>query len=254
MENTDLIIGLHSIDAAIRNKSRENFCLYLTEKALENFKSYLKNERSVLDRVEINLLSPHKLQQMAKEKFELAGFNYSRVTSNMFLECSALEIFEGQFLNSLIKKQNLKLFCLDQVTDTHNAAAVLRTASFYGVDGLIISAKGNFGLSPNFYRIASGAVEYVPIIRSSNLSKTISKLQAENVLCIGFSEHSDESLLNKPLGADKICLVLGSEDKGLSHSVMRVLNYKVSFSGQGDIKTLNVSVASAIAMEKFFTA
>ncbi len=56
---------------------------------------------------------------------------------------------------------------LDQITDVHNAAAIMRSAAFYGVDCVLISQKGNFGMGPNFARIASGALEYVKIIQFS---------------------------------------------------------------------------------------
>ena len=142
---------------------------------------------------------------------------------------------------------------MDQVTDVHNGAAILRTASFFGVDCVLVAMKGNFGRSPTFSRIASGSIEHVKIIKVASLPKTLNKLKDKKVLCIGLSEHAGAEL--EPINYDySTCLVLGAEDVGLSNAVSRVLDKNVSLRARGEIKSLNVSVASAIAMEKIWGA
>lgn len=250
---TDLIIGFHSIVEALKNPKRNNFKIVATEDAWAELRKNQSLSKSIINQAELNLLSAHKLQEEAKKEYEKRGFNYSRVPSGIYLLCSGIEVYEGELLNKLLfGKDDLKLFCLDQVTDVHNAGAILRTASFYGVDALILSSKKNFGLSPSFFRIASGAAEYVPIIRTSNLAKTLKKVQDSGVFCLGFSEHSQGVAKNNHENP-KTCLIMGSEDKGLSNAVSRSLNNIASLEAQGDIKTLNVSVASAIVMEKYFS-
>jgi 23S rRNA (guanosine2251-2'-O)-methyltransferase len=145
----------------------------------------------------------------------------------------------------------IKILALDQITDAHNGAAIMRTAAFYGVDCILISARGNFGLGPGFARIASGATEHVKIVRCSALPKTLTKIKDLGAIVIGLSEHASGDLgtidNKKP-----ICLILGAEDVGMSHAVSRVVETTISFKPQGKIKSLNVSVAAAIAMEKIF--
>jgi 23S rRNA (guanosine2251-2'-O)-methyltransferase len=93
----------------------------------------------------------------------------------------------------------------------------------------------------------------VKIVRCSALPKTITKLKELGVMCVGLSEHASEEL-NKIDNEKSVCLVLGAEDVGMSHAVSRVVDKTIAFKPLGKIKSLNVSVAAAIAMEKIFGA
>ncbi len=88
----------------------------------------------------------------------------------------------------------------------------------------------------------------------SKLTKTITKLKSENVLCLALSEHATGDLSSELLADHKkgLCIVLGKEDVGISHSVMRLIDHHISLDTQGDIKSLNVSIAAAVTMEKCF--
>ena len=247
----DIIFGIHSIEAALENKMRSDFVLYCTDKGLSEFKSKI-NRHDLLERVKLINLNPHQLQEQAKTLCQESDFQFQRVPSQIFLSCSELPLKDLSYIWGLNQKQtNLRFICLDQVTDTANAAAILRTSSFYNVDALLISQKGSFGLGPSFYRIASGATEHVPIIKISNLSSALNKIQEKGIACVGLSEHASDSNIIKD-GPKKICLVLGSEENGISHAVKRILNQMIGLESQGVIKSLNVSVAAAVAMEKFF--
>src|SRR5690606_2934985 len=118
---------------------------------------------------------------------------------------------------------------LDQITDVHNGAAIMRTASFYGVTGILVPSEKSFGLTPSFYRIASGATEYLNIIRVNSLSRAVGQLNEAGFLTVGLSEHSSENLNEKDLRAEsKICLLLGAEETGLSNAVMRLVQKNLS--------------------------
>lgn len=247
MKPFDLIIGTHSIAAALKNSQRSKHWLFATGEGLQKlFKEYpdLKN----LD-FKQEKLSAHEFQEETKYQFKELGYEYRRIPSGLLLKTSVLAMKSAGWLFSNLKPDS-KILCLDQVSDIHNAAAILRTASFYGVDALVLSSKGNFGLTPAFYRLASGGSEHVTLIQVSNLSKFLTQLQEKNVRCLGLSEHAEAVEVEKKEGP--LCLVLGSEEKGISHAVLRVLNEKISLLSQGSIVSLNVSVAAGVAMEKFF--
>jgi 23S rRNA (guanosine2251-2'-O)-methyltransferase len=112
--------------------------------------------------------------------------------------------------------------------------------------------KGNFGMGPNFSRIASGATEHVQIVKCSSLPKILTKLIELNVEVIGLSEHATDTNLNIK-DAKATCLVLGAEDEGMSNAVSRVVEKTIALKPLGRIKSLNVSVAAAVAMEKIFS-
>ena len=249
MEKTDIIVGIHSIVEALNNPERKNFKILGTKEGLSELR---KKAGKSIEKAGIQLLAPHDFQQESQKLYREHDFEYQRIVSGVLLLCSSLsERDPSWIMDKLQKGQKLRLLCLDQVTDVHNAAAIFRTAAFYGVDAIIISAKGNFGRSPSFARIASGSLEHVQLIHSASLPRTLSHLKEKNVACVGLSEHSDSTFTGSLAGEGGICLVLGAEDKGLSNAVERVLDFRVALEAFGPIKTLNVSVAAALAMEKF---
>jgi len=248
----DLIVGIHSIAEALKNPERAIFEIVATEEGLDELKKRggLKREEIPMDKV--RLLEGHALQEEAKKIYRDLDMEFNRVPSGVFMLVSPVNILEPTWLYTQLESRiPLKILALDQVTDAHNGAAIMRTAAFFGVDAILISAKGNFGLGPNFARIASGATEHVKIVRCSALPKTITKLKDLGATCIGLSEHATGDL-QKTAEKKSICLVLGAEDVGMSHAVSRVVETTISLKPAGKIKSLNVSVAAAIAMEKIF--
>lgn len=247
-----MIVGIHSIAEALKNYEREIFEIVATDEGLEELKKRggLKRDEIPMDKV--RLLEGHALQEEAKAIYRDMDIEFQRVPSGVYMLVSPINIYEPTWIyNQLESRIPIKILVLDQVTDAHNGAAIMRTAAFYGVDAILISARGSFGLGPGFARIASGATEHVKIVRCSALPKTITKIKDLGAICIGLSEHATGDLqqidTTKP-----ICLVLGAEDVGMSHAVSRVVETTISFKPAGKIKSLNVSVAAAIAMEKIF--
>lgn len=245
----DLIFGLHSIAAAIGNSSRTHIKLVATDEGLmELSKKHKINPKSLSIKVE--LLSSHELQESAKKICKMMDVEFTRVPSGIYLMTSKLITHE---LNNFIKIPKLRLLALDQITDVHNGAAILRTASFFGVNGVIVPSEKSFGLTPSFYRIASGATEHVNLIRANSLSKVVTHLNEAGFITVGLSEHSSESLEPTDFRkSEKVCLLLGAEETGLSHAVARLVQKNLSLPSQGGIKSLNVASAAAIAMEKCF--
>jgi len=240
----DLIVGYHSIHHALENTDRANKEIFATKEGLKKYKSkYQINESNVqfLDQREIrSVYTKHCVEK---------GFNSTKLHGDIFLISDELPELGNAFLYSLIeKKESLRLLALDRVTDIHNAAAILRTAAFYNLDGLILSQKSTLSYTPGFFRIASGGFEHVPVMRTPNLSKTLKTLSSKQVTTIGLSEEVENSSLEQK---SSWCLVLGSEEMGLSHAVERSVDEHICLKSHGKIDSLNVSIAASIALEKF---
>lgn len=249
----DMIVGIHSIAEALKNYEREIFEIVATDEGLEELKKRggLKRDEIPMDKVRI--MEGHALQEEAKMIYRDMDMEFQRVPSGVYMLVSPINIYEPTWIYTQLESRiPIKILVLDQVTDAHNGAAIMRTAAFYGVDAILISARGNFGMGPGFSRIASGATEHVKIVRCSALPKTITKIKELGAICIGLSEHATGTIGDidnkKP-----ICLVLGAEDVGMSHAVSRVVDTTIALKPAGKIKSLNVSVAAAIAMEKIFS-
>lgn len=247
----DLIFGIHSIAEAIRNPKRKVYTLVGTD---EGFKELYKRggvDPKQLESITQKKMDNHKFQDEVKKEYKTRDLNFQRVPSSIYALASVLELSGvNELMDDIQSGKTLKILALDQVTDTHNAAAILRTAAFYGIDYLITAAKGSFGLTPSFYRIASGATEHVKLVQAASLPKLLNKLVQKEVMVIGLSEHaSDEDLSTD---GKSTCLVLGAEDVGMSNAVSRVVTKTIALKPVGAIKSLNVSVAAAVSMEKVF--
>ncbi len=245
----DLIFGLHSIAAALKNPRRSHIKLVATDEGL----SELQKKHRIVPKnynVKTDILSSHALQEQAKKLCQHLDLDFTRVPSGIYLQTSVLETYTIQ---EFLKNPDARLVALDQITDVHNGAAILRSACFYGLTGVLVPSEKSFGLTPSFYRIASGAVEHVPLIRVSSLSRAVGLMNDAGFLTVGLSEHASENFGATELRLKKkICLLLGAEETGLSNAVARLVQKNLSLTSRGEIKSLNVSSAAAIAMEKCF--
>jgi len=242
----DLILGSHSIHHALINKERKNFELCATKQGLSDF----RNKYGLDSKVKIQTFSPGELTNASTRLANELGFKVGKVPSGIFLKCSKLDFIGNAWAHDFVSSNDkVKFIALDRVTDIHNAAAIMRTAAFFNVDGLIVGSKAAFSLTPGFFRIASGAYEYVKLVHTPSLSKTLGKLSEKGVSIIGFSE---EVASTQGERSEKSCLVFGAEEQGLSHAVERQLTQHVQLETTSPINSLNVSVAASLGMNRFF--
>ena len=250
----DLIIGSHSIAAALQNPRRSHLELMATDEGWIDFLKRTKVDQRKLA-MKPRLLASHAFQEEARRLYREEDLEFQRVPGGVLLVSDSLEAFDpGWLRDKVTSSTRLRILALDQVSDVNNGAAILRTASFFGVDVVILPQEKSFGMSPSFFRIASGATEFVTIVRSSHLTRTLTMLKEAGVAVWGLSEHSPEPLTQEDLSQPKICLVLGAEDDGLSNSVMRTVSKTLSLTSQGAIKSLNVSAAATLALQLCFPA
>lgn len=246
----EIIVGIHSIREAIKNPKRSGHKILAQKEGIE----LLRKESGLkISEIDCEIVSSHEFQKKAEKIFKENGHHYKRVAGGIILITELLEELEHHDFWNLAETKGKRFLCLDQVTDVHNGAAITRTAAFYGIDVIIMGARSSFGLTPSFYRVSSGAREHLQFFRASSLPKLMKKMNEKGVVSIALSEHEEESLENET-NDNNICLVLGSEETGISHALLRSCQHKMALKSQGGIKSLNVSVASAVAMEKIYGA
>jgi 23S rRNA (guanosine2251-2'-O)-methyltransferase len=139
------------------------------------------------------------------------------------------------------KKQPLFLI-LDQISDVRNFGAILRTAECTGVDAVIIQKKGGAPVSGDTVKTSAGAIFKIPICKVDHIKDAIYYLQGSGVKTVGATEKTNQHIYNLELN-QPLAVVMGSEDKGISRSVLDILDYKAALPLLGKINSLNVSVA-----------
>lgn len=246
--SNQIVIGAHSIYHALKNRKCEK--ILFTD---EGKKEFRKLYPAILKDVEYEVLEKHQFQETSKKIFAENNFEFQRIPSGIVGIFEMISLLNPVDLYQQIENQReTKILLLDGVTDVHNAAAIIRTAAFFGIDGIVISGKQSFGMSPGFFRIASGGAEYVKIFQVSNLSRVVLKIQELGLPTFALSEH-ESPLVRDEISPERFALILGQEDRGISHAVMRACEKRVSLHPKGKIQSLNVSIAAAVALKEFMS-
>jgi 23S rRNA (guanosine2251-2'-O)-methyltransferase len=139
------------------------------------------------------------------------------------------------------------LVALDGVTDPGNLGAILRSAECAGVTGAILPRHRAVHVTPAATKAAAGAVEHVPMAVVGGLPAALARLRDAGVHVIGLDGGADTSLYDMVGGDGAVCLVLGSEGRGLSRLVRERCDEVVAIPMAGALGSLNVSAAAALA-------
>jgi 23S rRNA (guanosine2251-2'-O)-methyltransferase len=147
----------------------------------------------------------------------------------------------------LAEHPNPLLIALDGIEDPHNIGAVIRSAEAAGATAILLPKRGAV-LTPAVYKVSAGAANHLSIVKYGNLAETIRKLQDKfGVLCCGLAGEASESMYGANL-TGPVCLVVGSEEKGLHRLVRERCEKLVSIPMFGKTASLNASVAAGVAL------
>jgi len=135
---------------------------------------------------------------------------------------------------------------LEQITDPHNLGAIIRSAEVFGAHGVVIPARRSAMLTAAVLKAASGAAEYVPVVKVGNLTETIRHLKEKGVW-IAVADMDGKPARKVDL-TGPLALVIGSEGEGVSRLVKENGDYVVRIEMAGQISSLNASAAAAVLM------
>ncbi len=137
---------------------------------------------------------------------------------------------------------------LDHVQDPQNLGSLIRTADAAGVSGIVLPKDRAASVTPAVVRASAGASEHVALCRVANLVQAIDAMKKAHVWIIGLDNAPAARAYTAMDGRDAIGLVLGSEGRGLARLVREHCDYLVRMPMSGQVDSLNVGVAGAIAM------
>jgi len=186
------------------------------------------------------------VQFVPKKKIDqIADGNHQGVVAQV----AAYEYAEIEDLFAAAEKKNEAPFflLLDEIEDPHNLGSIMRTADASGAHGIIIPKRRAVGLTATVAKASTGAIEYIPVVRVTNMARTIDELKEKGVWIAGTdaSAKQDYRALDGtlPLG-----LVIGSEGKGMGRLIRDKCDFLLSLPMVGQVTSLNASVAASLLM------
>lgn len=138
------------------------------------------------------------------------------------------------------------LVILDNITDVRNLGAVARSASCAGAHALVIPAKGTAPVNADAIKASAGALSRITVCREANIMESITFLKACGLHILAFDEKGRNNIYEADL-TKPVCIILGSEEKGIAPSIQKMADQTVAIPMKGNIASLNVSVAAGIA-------
>ncbi|MEW2922885.1 23S rRNA (guanosine(2251)-2'-O)-methyltransferase RlmB [Muricauda sp. ANG21] len=175
----------------------------------------------------------------------------NRLTRNnhqgVVAQISPVQFQDFEPLVEKIMEQQKKPFflLLDQVSDVRNFGAIIRTAECCGVHAIIVPKSGAAPITDDTVKTSAGAAFNVPIAKVDHLKDAIFYLQSSGITVVGATEKTDDEIytvnFNQPCA-----LVMGSEDRGISPSILSILDHTAKLPLLGSIGSLNVSVACGV--------
>ncbi|MFS0638058.1 23S rRNA (guanosine(2251)-2'-O)-methyltransferase RlmB [Mesobacillus foraminis] len=150
------------------------------------------------------------------------------------------------------KKDEAPFFLLlDEIEDPHNLGSIMRTADAAGAHGIIIPKRRAVGLTATVAKASTGAIEYIPVVRVTNLSRTIEELKERGVWIAGTDASAKEDYRSID-GSLPLALVIGSEGKGMSRLIRDKCDFLLSLPMAGKVTSLNASVAASLLMYEVY--
>jgi 23S rRNA (guanosine2251-2'-O)-methyltransferase len=205
------------------------------------------NNDTLQDIVDLALDMKIPVREVTRTKL----FSVARTESPQGVVARADELDEHDLLD-LAKRKSANgappfLLAMDGVTDPGNLGALLRSAECAGVTGVVLPKHRAVHITPTVTKSAAGAIEYLPMTLVGGLPNAISELKAAGVWVVGLDMGGDTDLFNLPVADEPVCLVMGAEGKGLSRLVRERCDAVASIPLLGDLASLNVSAAGALA-------
>lgn len=209
--------------------------LFVLEDCKEGSMNTVLREAKKHDTV-INYVKKERLDQMSETGKHQGVIGY-------------LAAYEYATVDEILDKAREKgespfVILLDDIEDPHNLGAIIRTANLAGAHGVIIPKHRASGLTATVAKTSAGALNYTPVAKVTNMSKTIEELKKEGMWFV-CADMGGTTMYDLDLKGS-IGLVIGNEGKGVSRLVKEKCDFVASIPMFGDIDSLNASVATGV--------
>ena len=232
-----LIAGKHAVTEALKNPHRKVSKVFLTE---DSKKSLNRNNQ------DFNLLKSIKIYYKNKKELDRLCSKDQISHQGLIAEVEhSNDINIKDYLKTIEDKKNILLVALENVTDPRNIGSIIRSATSFNIDGLIIKKKSFPSESKLLYKSASGSMEHMKIFEVPNINTTLKYLKTKNFWVCGFDKDGKEDFTRHNWEGNNV-LLFGSEGYGLNFQTKKNSDFLLKISISEKIESLNISNSAAV--------
>lgn len=228
MEN--IIYGIHSVQEAL-NEKKDIDKILINMNLKNKFNDIASNARQ--ENIKVSYVPVQKFK-----KYD--HLNHQGIIAE--ISDIAYADFEETIENALAHEEASTFLLLDGITDVRNLGAILRTAECTKVAAVIIPTQGSAKVNSQAIKTSAGAAYKLNICKVNHLKDAIFYLQSSGVKLIGATEKAKQNIFESDLSGST-AFVMGGEEKGIHHSLVKMLDETAKIPLMGSINSLNVSVA-----------
>ena len=232
-----LIAGRHAVTEALKNPKRKVLRVFLTEDS----KKILNKENQ-----DHNLLKNVKIFFKTKKELDRLCSKEQISHQSLIAEIEHLdEVNLKEFIEAKKSKKSIILVALEEVTDPRNIGSIIRSATSFNIDGIIIKGRSFQSESKLLYKSASGSMEYMNIFEVSNINTTLKFLKTKNFWVSAFDKNGKKNFIEHDWNGHNV-LLFGSEGYGLKYQTTKNSDFLLKININKKIESLNISNSAAI--------
>ena len=200
----------------------------------------------------IQLAKQHGIAVEFKAREELDALS-GRKSQGVIAFCKPFKYasLEDVIANRHPRFKNGLILILDSVTDPQNLGSLIRSAYFFGANGVIIPENRSASVTSLVMKTSAGTAHHLPISMVTNLASVLDELKKQGYWIYGADAHGGEASSHVDFNCDA-GLVMGSEGSGLRPLVRKKCDFMISIPGSGDADSLNVSVSAGILLHQIY--
>jgi 23S rRNA (guanosine2251-2'-O)-methyltransferase len=231
------IVGKHPVIEALKNPRRKVFTLFLTEESKKNLNKENQNN---------NLLKGIKIFYKTKKELDRLCSKDQTSHQGLIAEIEPLEKTNIKgYLKQNSDKKNITFVALEGVTDPGNIGSIIRSASSFNIDGIIIAERFFPSKSKLLYKSASGCVELLNIFEVSNINTILKYLKSENFWISGFDAESNKDFTKHDWDKKNV-LLFGSEGYGLKYHTKKNTDFLLKIDINKNVESLSISNSASV--------
>ena len=236
-KTTFLIAGKHAVTEALKNHDRKVLKVFLTEDSKKTLNK---------DNQNLNLLKNIKLFFKTKKELDRLCSKDEISHQGLIAEIEHCEKVDlKDYIKLIENKKNITLLALEEVTDPRNIGSIIRSATCFNIDGLIVKERSFPSESKLLYKSASGCMEYLNIFEISNINTTLKFLKSKNFWICGFDKNGEKDFTEHDWTGNNV-LLFGSEGYGLKYQTIKNSDFLLKIKINKKIESLNISNSAAV--------